>query len=592
MKKILVCGGPGCVSSNSERIIENINKALKEHGLSKKVKVLKTGCFGFCEEGPVVKILPDNTFYVKVKPEDGERIVVEDIISEKKLTDLLYIDEKTGERVLEEKQIPFYQKQEKIALRNCGLIDPEVIEQYIEKNGYKALEKAIKYMDPVEVISTVIESGLRGRGGGGFSTGKKWEFARMAKGDVKYVVCNADEGDPGAFMDRCILEGDPHSVIEGMALCAYGIGAEKGLVYIRAEYPLSIERLRKAIIECRKKGYLGKNLFGTNFSFDIEIKYGAGAFVCGEETALINSMEGKRGEPNIKPPFPAEKGYWGKPTNVNNVETFSNIPAILLNGAKWFRGHGTEKSPGTKVFALAGKIKNVGLIEVPMGITLREVIYDIGGGIKDNKKFKAVQTGGPSGGCLTEEDLDTPIDFDTLIAKGSMMGSGGMIVMDEDDCIVSMAKFYLEFTEDESCGKCTPCRIGNTRLWEILNKITQGKGEERDLELLKELSETIKSTSLCGLGQSSPNPVLSTLAKFKDEYLAHIRDKKCPASQCKALRKYFINEKCVGCTGCSRVCPVACIDGKVKEAHVIDQSRCIKCGSCYEVCKFKAIDIL
>ncbi|MGL4307356.1 NADH-ubiquinone oxidoreductase-F iron-sulfur binding region domain-containing protein [Cetobacterium sp. SF1] len=592
MKRILVCGGPGCVSGNSEKIVKNLNNSIKEHGLNKKIKVIRTGCFGFCEEGPVVKIEPENTFYVRVKPEDAERIIVEDIISERKVTDLLYIDDKTGERIIEEDKIPFYQKQLKIALRNCGLIDPEDVDQYKERDGYRALENVLKNLSQKEVIDIIKNSGLRGRGGGGYPTGLKWEIALGYESDEKYVVCNADEGDPGAFMDRCILEGDPHSVIEGMIICGYAIGANRGLVYIRAEYPLSIERLRKAISDCKKRGYLGKNIFGTKFNFDIEIKYGAGAFVCGEETALINSMEGERGEPRVKPPYPAESGYWGKPTNVNNVETFGNIPAILLNGSKWFKNIGTEKSSGTKVFALAGKIKNVGLIEVPMGTTLREVIFDIGGGIKNGKKFKAVQTGGPSGGCLTEKDLDTPIDFDNLIAKGSMMGSGGMIVMDEDDCIVSMAKFYLEFTEDESCGKCTPCRIGNTRLWEILNKITEGKGEEKDLDLLRELSNTIKSTSLCGLGQSSPNPVLSTLSKFEDEYLAHIRDKKCPAGQCKSLRKYRINEKCVGCTGCSRVCPVACIEGKVKEIHVIDQSRCIKCGSCYDVCKFKAIDLL
>lgn len=592
MRKILVCGGPGCVSSNSEGIIANINESLKKYNLTKEVQVIKTGCFGFCEEGPVVKILPDNVFYVRVKPEDGKRIIVEHIKEGKKLEDLIYIDEKTGEKISKEEDIPFYKKQKKIALRNCGLINPEDISQYVQRDGYKALEKALKHMLSIDIISTVTESGLRGRGGGGFPTGKKWAFTKMSQAEIKYVVCNADEGDPGAFMDRCILEGDPHSVLEGMIICGFAIGAQKGLIYVRAEYPLSIERLNKAITDAKKKGYLGKNILGTNFSFDIELKYGAGAFVCGEETALINSMEGKRGEPNIKPPFPAEKGYWGHPTNVNNVETFSNIPVIILNGAQWFKQNGTVNSSGTKVFALSGKIKNVGLIEVPMGTTLREVIYDIGGGIKNNKKFKAVQTGGPSGGCLTEEDLDTPIDFDSLIAKGSMMGSGGMIVMDEDDCMVSMAKFYLEFTQDESCGKCTPCRIGNTRLWEILNKITQGKGEEKDLILLEELARTIKSTSLCGLGQSSPNPVLSTLNKFKDEYLAHIIDKKCPASQCKALRKYFINSNCKGCTACSRVCPIGCISGKVKEPHIIDQDRCIKCGSCYNACKFKAIEIL
>ena len=445
-------------------------------------------------------------------------------------------------------------------------------------------------MDQQAVINEIKLSGLRGRGGGGFPTGLKWQFALNNKADQKYVVCNADEGDPGAFMDRSILEGDAHSVIEAMAICGYAMGADKGLVYIRAEYPLAINRLKKAMADAKEYGLLGDNILGTNFSFDIEIKYGAGAFVCGEETALIHSMEGERGEPTSKPPFPAEAGYWGKPTNVNNVETLANIPEIILNGGEWFKAIGTEKSSGTKVFALAGKINNVGLVEVPMGTTLREVIFDIGGGIKDGKRFKAVQTGGPSGGCLTEDDLDTPIDFDNLIAKGSMMGSGGMIVLDEDDCMVAVSKFYLEFTVEESCGKCTPCRIGNTRLFEILDKITKGNGTMEDLELLRELSETIKDTSLCGLGQTAPNPILSTLNKFWDEYVAHVRDKKCPAGQCTDLLQYVINDKCIGCTACARVCPTNCISGKVKEKHLIDQVKCIKCGACYTTCKFKAID--
>ncbi|MBC2850567.1 NADH-quinone oxidoreductase subunit NuoF [Cetobacterium sp. 8H] len=590
-KKILVCGGTGCISAKGEEIVKNLRKVLKQQNLEKDVEVIQTGCFGFCEKGPIVKILPENTFYIEVKPEDAERIIVEDIISEKRIVDLLYVDPRTGESVFEGENMEFYKKQVRIALKNCGEIDPELIEHYIAANGYSALKKVLTTMTPADVVKVIKESGLRGRGGGGYSTGLKWEYAAKNIADQKYVVCNADEGDPGAFMDRSILEGDPHNVIEGMVIAGYAIGASKGLVYIRAEYPLAIKRLRKAIEDARKNGMLGEKIFGTKFNFDIEIKYGAGAFVCGEETALIHSMEGNRGEPTTKPPYPAESGYWGKPTIVNNVETLANISQIVLKGTEWFRSIGTKNSPGTKVFALAGKINNVGLVEVPMGTTLREVIFEIGGGIKDNKKFKAVQTGGPSGGCLTEKDLDTPIDFDTLLAKGSMMGSGGMIVMDEDDCMVGVSKFYLEFTVDESCGKCSPCRIGNTRLWEILDRITKGNGEIEDIKLLKELSETIKSTALCGLGQTSPNPVLSTLNQFMDEYLEHINEGKCRAGQCQALRKYLINDKCVGCTACARACPVACIEGKVKERHVIDQSRCIKCGACYSSCKFGAIDV-
>ena len=591
-REILVCGGTGCLSSKSEKIIENLRSFIIAGGLDDEVVVKKTGCFGFCEKGPIVKILPDNVLYVEVKPEDAEEIIESHITNGKVVERLLFIDPRTKEKIHDGKDMQFYRKQVRIALKNCGVINPEDINDYIDHDGYKALKKVLTVMSPEDVIDEVKNSGLRGRGGGGFPTGTKWEFTKKAVNKEKYVVCNADEGDPGAFMDRSILEGDPYGILEAMTICGYAVGASKGLIYIRAEYPVAVSRLEKAIESSREKGYLGKNILDTEFSFDIEIKLGAGAFVCGEETALIHSMEGERGEPTTKPPFPAEAGYWGKPTNVNNVETFANITKIILNGASWFRSIGTPKSPGTKVFALAGKVNNVGLVEVPMGTTLREVIFDIGDGIKKNKKFKAVQTGGPSGGCLTEQDLDTPIDFDTLLEKGSMMGSGGMIVMDEDDCMVSIAKFYLEFTLDESCGKCTPCRIGNTRLHEILERITEGNGKKEDLELLKELSQTIKDTALCGLGQTSPNPVLSTLNKFYDEYVAHIEDKTCPAKHCKNLIKYKINpNKCIGCTLCARICPVQAIESKLKAPHIIDETKCIKCGACYENCKFEAVEI-
>ncbi len=590
--QLLVCSGTGCKSSESEEIINSFNNLINEFGLEDDVQIVRTGCFGFCEKGPIIKVLPGNTFYVRVSPADTEEILKEHMVKGRVVQRLLYVDPVTHENISDSKGIEFYKKQIRIALRNCGFINPEKIEEYIARDGYMALGKCLSELTPEEAIGEIKSSGLRGRGGGGFPTGLKWEITRKSEAGQKYVVCNADEGDPGAFMDRSILEGDPHSVLEAMAICGYCIGADKGLVYIRAEYPLAIERLKTAIKQAREYGLLGENIMGTGFNFDIELRYGAGAFVCGEETALIHSMEGLRGEPTFKPPFPSVSGYMGKPTNVNNVETFANVPAILNKGANWFNKIGTEKSKGTKVFALAGKINNVGLIEVPMGTTLREVIYDIGGGIKNGKEFKAVQTGGPSGGCLTKDFLDTPIDYDNLIAAGSMMGSGGMIVMDEDDCMVSIARFYLEFTLEESCGKCTPCRIGNKRLHEILDKITKGKGEEADIERLKMLSSVIKDTALCGLGQTSPNPVLSTIANFEDEYMAHVNEGKCPAGQCKALLKYEImGDLCTGCTLCFRNCPVGAITGERRQPHFIDQSICIKCGVCYEKCKFNAITL-
>ena len=589
---ILICGGTGCKASESSDIKEKLNYFLNEYDLEDEIQVVLTGCFGFCEKGPIVKILPDNTFYIEVKPSDAGDIVKEHIIKGRPVHRLLYKNPKNDFKVTSATNIDFYKKQIRIALRNCGFINPENIEEYIGRDGYQALGKCLTELTRTQVINEVKESGLRGRGGGGFPTGLKWEITRNVEADQKYVVCNADEGDPGAFMDRSILEGDPHSVIEAMAICGYCIGSDSGLVYIRAEYPLAIERLKTAIKQAEEYGLLGEDILGTGFNFKIELRYGAGAFVCGEETALIHSMEGLRGEPTVKPPFPSVSGYRGKPTNVNNVETFANIPVIINKGASWFNKIGTEKSKGTKVFALAGKINNVGLIEVPMGTTLREVIYDIGGGIKDGKGFKSVQTGGPSGGCLTKKFLDTPIDYENLIAAGSMMGSGGMIVMDEDDCMVSIAKFYLEFTLEESCGKCSPCRIGNKRLHEILCKITEGKGELEDIDRLKMLSDVIKDTSLCGLGQSSPNPVLSTILNFEDEYLAHVNDGKCPAGQCKSLMRYdIIEELCTGCTLCFRNCPVGAITGERRVPHYIDQSICIKCGVCFEKCKFNAITL-
>lgn len=586
---LLCCGGTGCRASESAKIVENLREEIKKAGLENEVQVVITGCFGFCEKGPIVKVIPDNTFYTSVKPEDAAEIVKEHVIKGRVVPRLLYEDPETMKHVSDSKHMAFYQKQFRIALRNCGFINPENIDEYIARDGYEALAKVLQGT-PQEAIETVKKSGLRGRGGGGFPTGLKWEIASKSPGKEKYVVCNADEGDPGAFMDRSIMESDPNSIVEAMTICGYCIGASKGLVYIRAEYPLAVRRLTIAMQQAREYGLLGDDIMGTGFSFDIEIRYGAGAFVCGEETALIHSMEGSRGEPTVKPPFPAEKGYLGKPSNVNNVETFANIPVIFLKGADWFSSIGTEKSKGTKVFALAGKINNVGLIEVPMGTTLREVIYDIGGGIKGGKKFKAVQSGGPSGGCLTEKHLDVPIDYDNLLAAGSMMGSGGMIVMDEDDCMVSVAKFYLQFIVDESCGKCAPCRVGNKRLEEILDKITKGKGTMEDLAYLKDLSKVIKDTALCGLGQTATNPVLSTLDNFYDEYVAHVVEKRCPAHKCAALRVYTIDpDKCKGCTACARACPVGAIKGEVKKTHVIDTEKCIRCGTCLEKCKFNAV---
>ena len=588
---VLVCGGTGCTSGGCEKVIEALTQEIQAAGLDQEVCVVKTGCHGLCALGPVMIVYPDDILYAMVKPEDAHEIVQEHLLKGRPVTRLIYDESVTTEGVKNLNDTNFYKKQVRVALRNCGVINPEKIDEYIAREGYMALGKVLIEMTPDEVIQVILDSGLRGRGGAGFPTGLKWKFASGNRGNVqKFVCCNADEGDPGAFMDRSVLEGDPHVVLEAMAIAGYAIGANQGYIYVRAEYPIAVERLRIAIGQAREYGLLGKNIFNTGFDFDIDIRLGAGAFVCGEETALMTSIEGKRGEPRPRPPFPAVKGLFGQPTILNNVETWANIPRIILQGADWFASMGTEKSKGTKVFALGGKIRNTGLVEIPMGTTLREVIEEIGGGIPDGKKFKAAQTGGPSGGCIPAEHFDIPIDYDNLISIGSMMGSGGLIVMDEDSCMVDIAKFFLEFTVDESCGKCTPCRIGTRRMLEILDKITEGNATMEDLDKLEELAAYIKDNALCGLGQTAPNPVLSTLRYFRDEYVAHIIDKKCPAGVCKALLRFeVVADKCRGCTVCARSCPTGAISGSVKQPHSIDQSKCVKCGVCMDVCKFKAI---
>lgn len=589
---VLVCGGTGCTSSNSGLILEAFNKELEKQGLADEVKVVTTGCFGLCALGPVVIVYPEGSFYSSVKVEDVPEIVSEHLLKGRIVTRLLYQETVAEDQIKSLNETDFYKKQVRVALRNCGIINPERIDEYIAYDGYQALAKCLTEYTPEQVIQIVTDSGLRGRGGGGFPTGRKWALTAPNNAPQKYVVCNADEGDPGAFMDRSILEGDPHSVIEAMAIAGYAVGATKGYIYVRAEYPIAVKRLQIAIEQAREYGLLGKNLFNSGFDFDLEVRLGAGAFVCGEETALMTSIEGNRGEPRPRPPYPARKGLFGMPTVENNVETFANVPPIILNGPEWFSSMGTEKSKGTKVFALGGKIKHTGLVEIPMGTTLREIIEEIGGGIPNGKRFKAAQTGGPSGGCIPAELIDTPIDYDNLISIGCMMGSGGLIVMDEDTCMVDIAKFFLEFTVDESCGKCTPCRVGTKRLHEKLEKITSGNGTMQDLDELEQLCYYIKENSLCGLGQTAPNPVLSTLRFFKDEYIAHVRDKKCPAHVCKSLMSYeIIADKCRGCTACKRVCPVNAISGEVKQPHVIDKSVCIKCGACIQKCKFDAIVI-
>ena len=589
---VLICGGTGCTSSGSAAIEKALVSEIEKNGLKEEVQVVKTGCFGLCALGPIMIVYPEGTFYSMVKVEDIPEIVEEHLLKGRIVTRLVYQETVTDNGIKSLQDTAFYKKQHRVALRNCGVINPENIDEYIGEGGYQALAKVLTEMTPDDVIQTILDSGLRGRGGGGFPTGMKWKLARniVKDADQKYVCCNADEGDPGAFMDRSVLEGDPHVVLEAMAIAGYAIGATQGYIYVRAEYPIAVERLEIAIKQAREYGLLGNNIFGTDFSFDIGLRLGAGAFVCGAETALMTSIEGNRGEPRPRPPFPAEKGLFQKPTILNNVETYANIPQIILNGADWFASMGTEKSKGTKVFALGGKIHNTGLVEVPMGTTLRTVIEEIGGGIPNGKKFKAAQTGGPSGGCIPAEHMDIPIDYDNLISIGSMMGSGGLIVMDEDNCMVDIAKFFLEFTVDESCGKCTPCRIGTKRMYEMLDKITRGQGTLEDIDKLEELCYYIKQNSLCGLGQTAPNPVLSTLRYFRDEYVAHVVDKKCPAGVCKHLLSFEIDpEKCKGCTLCSRVCPAGAISGAVKTPHVIDKDKCLKCGACIEKCKFGAI---
>jgi len=587
---ILVCGGTGCESNKGDEIFKNLIAEAEKQGVKDQVQIVKTGCFGFCEKGPIVKVLPEDSFYVEVKPEDAQTIIAEQIVKGREVKKLLYKKDEANKNKVAVEDIEFYQKQLRVVLRNCGVINPENIDEYIAREGYMALEKVLFEMTPEQVIEELKISGLRGRGGAGFPTWLKWDIARKVPGDVKYMICNADEGDPGAYMDRSTIEGDPHSIIEAMVIAGKVIGAHQGFVYIRAEYPLAIDRLRIAIEQAKEYGLLGKNILGSGFDFDIEIRLGAGAFVCGEETALIQSIEGKRGMPVPKPPFPAQSGLWGKPTVINNVETLANIPVILTKGGAWLAKIGTEKSKGTKVFALTGKVNNSGLVEVPMGTTLREIIFDIGGGIKNGKKFKGVQTGGPSGGILTEKDLDTPIDYESLTALGSMMGSGGMIVMDEDDCVVDVSRFYMEFCVDESCGKCSPCRIGTTQILKLLEKIARGNGEMSDLDKLEDIGKAMTKASLCMLGGSAANPTLSTIRNFRDEYIEHIVDKKCRAGKCKHLVRFEIDpSKCIGCGLCARRCPVSCISGEKRQPHVIDASKCIKCGECYNVCKFGAV---